>query len=57
MNGGYTGKLLFVDLSSGTYRDKALDPKDARQYLGGYGLGCKVLYDMVPPGSEVTVVD
>ena len=44
-----TGKLLRVDLSSSQYETKDLDKKIARDYLGGRGLGTKILYDELPP--------
>jgi aldehyde:ferredoxin oxidoreductase len=55
MKGGYAGKILRVDLTSGKIREEAL-PKDGvlRQYLGCWGLGLKYLYDMLPPGFEAT---
>ncbi len=47
--GGYTGKILRVDLSTETITDDTLDEATARKYLGGTGLGAKILYDEVPP--------
>ena len=52
MAGGYMGKLLFVDLSSGSIKEEALDQDVARKYLGGYGLGAKVLFDRMKPGAD-----
>ncbi len=49
---GYAGKLLFVDLSTGSIREEALKEEDARNFIGGYGLGAKVLFDMVKPGAD-----
>ena len=47
--GGWTGKVLRVDLSTGaiTTEDTIAKYKD---YLGGAGLGYKVLWDEVPKG-------
>ncbi len=42
---GYNGKILFVDLSSQSYEIKDLDPKTAKDYLGGTGLSAKIIYD------------
>ena len=39
---GYTGKLLEVDLSTGTTRDLPLDPGLARDYIGGSGLAARL---------------
>jgi len=49
---GYAGKILRVDLSSGTCRDEVWDEATTRKWLGGTGLGAKHLYDEVPPGVE-----
>jgi len=43
------GKILNVDLSTGTLRDEALDESLCRRFLGGYGLGAKLLYDRMKP--------
>lgn len=42
---GYTGKLLWVDLTSGKVSTTALDEATAREYLGGSGLGAKLIHD------------
>lgn len=52
MTGGYMGKILFVDLSTGKIKDEALDEKMARQYLGGYGLGARILYSRQKAGVD-----
>ncbi len=52
MIGGYNGKMLFVDLSTGTLREKDLTAEMAEHFLGGYGIGVKVLYNMMPPGID-----
>ncbi len=52
MAGGYMGKVLFVDLSSGTLKDEVLDEKICREYIGGNGLGAKILYDRQKPKVE-----
>ena len=49
---GYMGKILTVDLTSGTLRDEALDESLCRNFLGGYGLGAKLLYDRMKPGVD-----
>lgn len=41
---GYMGKMLWVDLSKKQLKDEALDEKLARDYLGGYGLGARILF-------------
>jgi len=50
--GGYAGKLLRVDLTEGTLTDITFNQATLRRYLGGTGLGVKVLYDEVTPATE-----
>jgi len=52
MKGGYVGKLLFVDLTEGTIREEELDEELARNFIGGYGIGARILYDMIPAGAD-----
>ncbi|HUW95228.1 MAG TPA: aldehyde ferredoxin oxidoreductase N-terminal domain-containing protein, partial [Anaerolineae bacterium] len=52
MAGGYMGKLLNVDLSSGTLAAEALDETLCRQYVGGYGVAANLLYHRMPPGAD-----
>ena len=47
--GGYTGRLLRVNLSTGKVWTEPWGPDDMREYLGGIGLGAKILYDEVGP--------
>jgi aldehyde:ferredoxin oxidoreductase len=49
---GYGGRVLFVDLSSGTTRVEALAESTARALLGGNGLAARLLYDHVAAGVE-----
>ena len=49
---GYTGKLLRVDLSTGRMSDEVIDPATMRAYVGGAGVGAKILYEEVPPGVQ-----
>lgn len=48
----YWGKALFVDLSTGRIEAKALPDEIYRDYLGGYGLGVRVLFERIPPGAD-----
>ena len=52
MANGYMGKLLLADLSAGTLRDEALDDTICRRFLGGYGLGARLLFDRIKPGID-----
>ncbi len=49
---GYAGKLLFVDLSQGTLREESSSEQMARDFIGGYGIGARVLYSMMLPGTD-----
>ena len=50
--GGYTGRFLRVDLSSSTIRDAKIPVATLRNFIGGRGLGVKLLYDELPPGTD-----
>ena len=45
----YAGKLLRLDLSSGTQRVEPVDDADVRQYLLGSGLAAKIYYEEMQP--------
>jgi len=45
----WPGKLLRVDLTQGTWAVEDIDPQLARDYIGGRGLGTKILCDEVDP--------
>nr|AAU84034.1 aldehyde ferredoxin oxidoreductase [uncultured archaeon GZfos35D7] len=49
---GYTGKILEVDLDAGRLADRSTDGKTARKFLGGKGLGLKILYDDFKPDVD-----
>ncbi len=46
---GWRGKILIVDLTSQTASEQPLDEALAHDYLGGRGLGARLLWDMVGP--------
>ena len=48
----YTGKLLIVNLSTGTFHDEPLNAKYAAQYLGGAGLAARYLYDAIDANTD-----
>lgn len=43
---GYAGKLLFVDLSHREVHEEPLDEEMTRDFLGNYGIGAKVIYNL-----------
>ncbi len=49
---GYMGKMLWVDLTKKDLREEALDEELCRRYIGGYGLGAKILFDRQPAGVD-----
>jgi len=49
---GFMGKILFVDLSQRELKEEALGDKLARDFLGGYGLGAKIIFDRQKPGVD-----
>jgi aldehyde:ferredoxin oxidoreductase len=50
--GGCMGKFLRVDLTTGTITKEQLDPQMMRKYVGGVGIGTRILYDEVPPSVQ-----
>jgi len=49
---GYTGKVLWADLSTGKIWDEELDEQIYRDYIGGYGIGAKMIYDRQPANTD-----
>jgi aldehyde:ferredoxin oxidoreductase len=52
MLGGYMGKLLFVDLSEGSIWEEELEDELCHSYLGGYGVGARLLYSRQRGGVD-----
>ncbi len=52
MANGFMGKLLSVDLTSGYMTEEPLDATICRDYVGGYGLGARLLYERIPKGAD-----
>ncbi len=51
-DGGYIGKMLFVDLSVASVREEPLDRSLTRQFVGGHGLGTRILYSLQRAGVD-----
>ncbi len=49
MSSGYFGKVLWIDLTNEKFEEENLPDKIYRQYFGGYGLGCKLIYEIMRP--------
>ncbi len=52
MTTGYMGKILWVNLSDEIFNEEQLPNEIYRQYLGGYGLGAKIIYDNLPKNVD-----
>ncbi|MFQ6110704.1 MAG: aldehyde ferredoxin oxidoreductase family protein, partial [Nitrospinota bacterium] len=50
--GGYAGKFLRVNLTTGDIKDEPLPVEWAERYLGGLGLAARLLYDEIPRGVD-----
>ncbi len=49
---GYTGKLLFVNLTTGDISTQELNRAYAAQYLGGSGLAARYMYDWIDKDTD-----
>lgn len=49
---GFFGEILWVNLSNRKAEKLAIPAEIYRQYLGGYGLGVKILFDRMPPHTD-----
>ena len=49
---GYQGRILKVDLSSGKFDVLSLDSSDAKKFIGGSGLGARILHEMTSPKTN-----
>ena len=52
MAGGYIGKLLFVNLTTGTIKEETPEEKLYRDFIGGYGVGARILYSRQKGGRR-----
>jgi aldehyde:ferredoxin oxidoreductase len=52
MVGGYMGKLLFVDLSTREIKVEEPDENLYRDFIGGYGVGARILYNRQKGGVD-----
>ena len=50
MAGGYLGKLLMVDLSTGEIREETPEESLYKDFVGGYGIGARLLYSRQKAG-------
>ncbi|MBI2865120.1 MAG: aldehyde ferredoxin oxidoreductase family protein [Chloroflexi bacterium] len=52
MPSGYMGRMLFVNLSTGELKVEVPDERLLKDYIGGYGIGVRLLYSMMKPGID-----
>lgn len=52
MVGGYMGKFLRVNLSIGRIKEEKFSDNVLKSFIGGRGLGVKILYDELKPGTD-----
>ncbi len=52
MVSGYRGKILKVNMSSEEISEMELDERNLKAFIGGAGLGCRLLYDMVDKETD-----
>ncbi len=49
---GYIGKMLFADLSDRKAEVEDLDESICEQFIGGYGIGARIMYSRQKPGVD-----
>jgi len=49
---GYSGRYLYVDLTTGSVEKKDLNIEDAKKYIGSFGLNQKIAYDLLKPDTD-----
>lgn len=52
MSNAYTGKMLRVDLSTGTVLEENIREEWAKKFIGGAGLATRYLYEEMPKGAD-----
>ncbi len=55
--GGYTGKILRLDLTNQKATEEEVTLELASRYMGGVGFAFKYLYDEFPPGTDALDAD
>ncbi len=52
MSGGYTGKMLVIDLKNQSTKIEETNIADAKNFIGAKGLGAKILIDRLPKKTD-----
>ena len=52
MLNGYNGKILLVNLSDGSIKEEIIKEEIYRSFIGGQGLGVRILYEKMKMGAD-----
>ncbi|RLF59466.1 MAG: aldehyde ferredoxin oxidoreductase, partial [Thermoplasmata archaeon] len=52
MSGGYTGKILEIDVTTQKTFVSDTDMDSCKQFIGAKGLGAKILFDTLPKNTD-----
>lgn len=52
MAGGYAGKILIADLTTGRLEEESVPEAQRRAFLGGHGTGLRLIYERMKPGAD-----
>lgn len=52
LNGALNGKMLNVRLNAGVIEPEQIPEDMYRKYLGGYGIGARLMFDRIPAGAD-----
>ena len=52
MNRGYMGRILFVNLTTGNINEEKPEESFYRDFIGGYGIGARILYSRQRGGID-----
>jgi aldehyde:ferredoxin oxidoreductase len=52
MIGGYAGKIAYIDLTTGEVKEEFPSPNVYRDFIGGTGLGVRILYELMKPKAD-----
>ena len=52
MGYGYFGKVFWVALTNDSFKEEEVSEKCYRQFMGGYGLGCRLIYERMSSHIE-----
>ena len=52
MRGGYTGKYLDINLTTGQIEKKEVDEKMIQEYVGGGGFSARILWDETSQSTD-----